>query len=81
MQSSSLALQDVRIPVAGISCGSCARHIRKALDGQPGVRTVQVDLAAGEVTVCFDPANTSLQALVETIRENGYRAAMPAVED
>ena len=38
-------------------------------------------LAAGEVTVCFDPELTKVEAIVEAIRKSGYQAAVPATKD
>ena len=81
MQTNTAAFKNVTIPVAGMSCGSCVRHIRTALDQQPGVKTAEVNLAAGEVTVCFNPELTKVEAIVEAIRKGGYQAAVPATKD
>ena len=81
MKSNTAAFRDVTIRVDGMSCGSCVRHIRTALGQQPGVKTAEVNLAAGEVTVCFDPELTRVEAIVEAIRKNGYQAAVPATKD
>jgi copper chaperone CopZ len=81
MQSNRAAFKAVTIPVAGMSCGSCVRHIRTALDQHPGVKNAEVNLAAGEVTVCFDPEATKAAAIVEAIRESGYQAALQATKD
>jgi copper chaperone CopZ len=81
MKSNTAAFKNVTIPVAGMSCGSCVRHIRTALDQQPGVKTGEVNLADGEVTVCFNPELTTVEAIVEAIRKSGYRAAVPATND
>ena len=81
MQTNTAAFKNVTIPVAGMSCGSCVRHIRTALDQQPGVKTAEVNLAAGEVTVCFNPELTKVEAIVEAIRKSGYQAAVPATKD
>ena len=81
MQSNSAAFQNVTIQVAGMSCGSCVRHIRTALDQQPGVNTAEVNLPAGEVTVRFNPEATKVEAIVEAIRKSGYQAALPATKD
>ena len=80
MQSNTAAFKDVTIPVAGMSCGSCVRRIRTALNQQTGVRTAEVDLAAGEVKVCFDPELTKVDAIVEAIRKSGYLADVPQSE-
>lgn len=81
METNTTAFKNVTIPVAGMSCGSCVRHIRTALEKQPGVKTAEVNLAAGEVTVCFNPELTKVEAIVEAIRKGGYQAAVPATKD
>jgi Cu+-exporting ATPase len=81
MQTNTAAFKNVTIPVAGMSCGSCVRHIRAALDQPPGVKNAEIDLAAGEVTVRFNPELTNVEALVEAIRKSGYQAALPETRD
>ena len=41
--------------------------VRSALLGVPGVTRVQVDLAAGEATVTFNPSVVSVDALVTAV--------------
>ena len=81
MQSNTAAFKDVTIPVAGMSCESCVRRIRAALDQQPGVKTADVNLATSEVTVCFNPKLKKVEAIVEAIRKSGYQAALSATKD
>ena len=81
METNTAAFKNVAIPVAGMSCGSCVRHIRTALGQQPGVKTGEVNLARGEVTVCFNPELTTIETIVEAIRKSGYQAAVAATKD
>ena len=81
MTMHTTTFRDVTIPVEGMSCGSCVRHIRRALDEHPGVKTAEVNLAEREVTVCFNPERTGVAAIVETIRNSGYRALMPEEQE
>jgi Cu+-exporting ATPase len=72
---------EITIPVTGMTCGSCANHIRKALDRQPGVRASNVNLMTREANVTWDPASgTTVEKLVEAIREQGYGAEIPKPE-
>lgn len=68
----------VTIPVTGMSCGSCVRHVQTALTQQPGVESCAVDLQAKQATVSYDPEETSVQELVDAIRKSGYGAEVPA---
>ncbi|MCL4794013.1 MAG: heavy-metal-associated domain-containing protein [Bryobacteraceae bacterium] len=61
-------------------CGSCVRQIKAALEVHSGVKTVEVNLAAGEVTVSFDPQTTSPVVIAEAIRESGYKPGAPRAE-
>lgn len=56
--------------VDGMSCEACVRSVTKALGRVPGVRTVDVDLAAREVRVVHD--GVGLDALKTAIDAAGY---------
>jgi copper chaperone len=58
--------------VGGMTCGHCVKAVTKAVDALPGVERVEVDLAAGRVTV----AGTADAALVrKAIETEGYTLA------
>lgn len=58
------------LDVAGMSCGSCVRHIEAALAPLAVVR-VDVDLRKGKVTLQHDDA-VPTAALIEAIEGAGY---------
>ena len=60
--------------VVGMTCGHCAQAITGELTKVPGVREVQVDLKAGEVTVDSD-APLPLDAVAHAVDEAGYELA------
>jgi Cu+-exporting ATPase len=64
--------EHVRFPIEGMTCTSCVSHITKAVRRIEGIETVKVDLGSDSATVGFDPAQTSLTAIAEAIREAGY---------
>jgi copper chaperone CopZ len=65
------------IPVAGMSCGSCARRIKTALQAQRGIDAADVKLAPGEVAVSYNPETIQPAAIAEAIRKSGYRPGPP----
>jgi copper chaperone len=69
----------VQLAVEGMTCGSCARTIREALLTQEGVEKVDVDLAAGTVTVTRrtseHPTTTEVAAVIERA---GYHVQPPS---
>jgi P-type Cu+ transporter len=67
----------VTIPVSGMTCAACSGRVQRALEKQPGVQSAAVNLMTSNATVHFDPAATSADALVETIRSTGYGAELP----
>lgn len=64
----------VKFAVEGMNCGSCVRHIGEALSEQVQVLEQDIDLAAKTVTVTFDPAATSTDAIVKVLGDEGYTA-------
>src|SRR3972149_7173842 len=65
-------LQELTIPVAGMSCAACVNKVEKALKGLPGVQGATVSLAAGKVGVLFDPQACSLPQMERVIEDIGY---------
>jgi copper chaperone CopZ len=64
----------VTLAVAGMNCGSCVRHINEAIQGNFPTATAHVDLAAKQVTVTFDPATASSEAIAQVLAADGYPA-------
>jgi Cu+-exporting ATPase len=69
--------EKVVIPVTGMTCAACQGRVQRTLSKTPGVVDAAVNLMMGSATVTFDPAATSPDALVETIRKTGYGADLP----
>ena len=63
---------DIVLNVEGMSCDHCVSAITAAVQPLPGVTRVDVDLAAGTVTVSGTPDRTGVTAAIE---DCGYEAA------
>jgi Cu+-exporting ATPase len=63
-----------------MTCAACSGRVQRALERSPGVQGANVNLMTGAATVEFDPAATSPERLVETIRGTGYGAEVPSIE-
>jgi copper chaperone len=63
-------MQSVTLKVEGMSCGHCVNSVEGAVKnlGASG----KVDLKAHSVTVEFDDAQVSLNAIKEAIEDQGY---------
>ncbi|MGH7533062.1 MAG: heavy metal translocating P-type ATPase, partial [Gemmatimonadales bacterium] len=67
----------IELPVSGMTCAACSARVQRALEQAPGVAAANVNLMTNAATVTFDPATTSPDALVETVRATGYGAELP----
>jgi copper chaperone len=61
--------------VPSVSCNHCKMAIETAVGGLDGVGLADVDVAEKTVTVEFDDAAVSLEAIEEAVAEEGYEVA------
>jgi mercuric reductase len=59
--------------ISGMTCDSCATHVRQALEKVPGVRAAQVSYPRGTARLTLAP-DTATTALVSAVTALGYRA-------
>ena len=72
-----MSAETVVLPVAGMTCGGCARAVEKKLTATPGVSKASVDLESAKATVQYDPARTAVPKLVAAIEQLGYQVPTP----
>ncbi len=65
-------MSTTQLQVSGMSCEACVSHVTHALRAVPGVREVEVQLAAGSATIKHEGVDPNV--LVEAVREEGYEA-------
>lgn len=68
-------MNTIYLEVQGMRCGGCVKSVTAALTRLPGVRTVDVDLQAGRVTVSGDLPQGG-DALVLASTTAGYPAKL-----
>lgn len=66
------ALSTTRLAIAGMTCGGCARHVKRTLGAVPGVDAVDVDLAQACAIVRYDPSVATDEALASAVEGAGY---------
>ena len=76
-----MTLATARIPVSGMTCAACQSRVQRTLQKQPGVADATVNLMMGNATVSYDPASVTAAALVDAIRNTGYGAELPSVDE
>lgn len=67
-----IKLDEITLPVEGMTCASCASRIARSLNKLDGVDTADVNLAAAEATVHFDGSALDAEALTARIEKLGY---------
>ena len=63
--------QQVRLPITGMTCATCAGRVEHALNALPSVAAT-VNLATEQAEVSFDPGQTSEAALAAAVDAAGY---------
>ncbi len=63
------------LTIEGMTCDSCATHVRQALEKVPGVRSANVSYPQGTAHLAM-ASDTPLAALASAVASLGYRAAI-----
>jgi Cu+-exporting ATPase len=61
------------LQITGMRCASCSGRLEKNLNEMPGAEAV-VNIATEKASVTFDPAVTSIDAIIATVRKAGFDA-------
>jgi len=72
------AARELAFPVEGMSCAACVRRVERALQGAPGVRGAEVDLALERARVRLGEG-ADVRALVEAVERAGYHVPRESV--
>lgn len=65
-------MKQLKLEVAGMSCGHCVHAVREALSSLPGVKVDGVSI--GSATVNFDETKVTVGELVDAVADAGYEA-------
>lgn len=71
--------KQVILGITGMSCATCADTVHKALDGVPGVHSVNVNFASEKAIVEYNPSIADEEALIKAIESTGYGVATSEV--
>ncbi len=77
---STAVRERVDLPITGMTCVACARRIERKLSKSEGVQNAGVNFATARATVEFDPQATSINKLIDTVKDIGYGATYIADE-
>lgn len=68
----SPTLKQIDLPITGMTCASCVRNVERAINKQPGVLSVNVNLATEKATVEYLPDTVRRDDLVKAVEASGY---------
>jgi copper ion binding protein len=69
-------MANVKLKIAGMTCGHCLAKVEKALKGVSGVYSAIVDLPEGEAEVDFDDDAVTTTQLIGAVQHAGYQAKL-----
>jgi cation transport ATPase len=65
----------LNVPITGMDCADCVRHVQHAIARVPGVDSVDVFLSSEKAVVRFDPTMVELPAIRQAVEGAGYGVA------
>lgn len=69
------------IRVVGMTCQSCVRNIEGNIGTKPGIQHIEVQLAAKNARVQYDPAQLTPDQIAEMIDDMGFEATAASTSD
>ena len=70
-------MEIAQLDIQGMTCASCVAHVEKSIKKVGGIDMATVNLATEKATVSFDPQQTAIDDILESIIASGY-GALPA---
>jgi len=70
--------QTVTLPITGMTCANCALNIERGVKKLEGIKQTNVNFAAEEAMVSFDPKALHPRDILKRIHDSGY--TVPTVE-
>ncbi len=71
------AIEELELPIEGMTCASCAGRVEKSLNNLDGVEAT-VNFATEKARVSYDPATVDASELLEAVTSVGYEASLPS---
>lgn len=65
-------MNEIVLPVSGMTCGGCVNSVHKVLSALPGVESVEVTLTPGQARVVYDAAKVDSAAMAKAVVDAGF---------
>jgi Cu+-exporting ATPase len=72
--------QTITLPVTGMTCANCAANIERGLKKLEGVQNTNVNFAAEQAVVAFDPKQLHVKEVINNIERSGYKVVSEKIE-
>src|SRR5262245_28200791 len=72
--------KQITMPVLGMTCANCVATVERNAKKVEGVSDAVVNFGTERVTVSYDPAKTSLPAVIDRIAKAGYQVPTATLE-
>ena len=66
-------ISEANFDIEGMTCQGCQEHIKNAVSQLPGYISAEANHETGKATVKFDKSKASIEQIVSTINETGYK--------
>lgn len=68
-------LQQINLPILGMTCANCVAAVEKTLASKAGIEKVVVNLSSERAFVSYDSEQTDLESIIQNIKDAGYDVA------
>jgi len=75
-----MTIQQIDLPVLGMTCSACVRNVERALNKADGVTETTVNFATERASVHYNPALVNLDVLISRVQNAGYDVATAKLE-
>lgn len=72
--------QTLNLPITGMTCANCVRTVERTLSKTEGILQANVNFATERATVSYDPAQVTLNQIMERVAKAGYGIAQASME-
>jgi Cu+-exporting ATPase len=70
----------ITLPVTGMTCANCAMNIERTVKKLDGISDAQVNFAAEQAAIAFDPTQLHLKDVIARIKDSGFAVPTNKVE-
>jgi Cu+-exporting ATPase len=67
-----VATAAIELPITGMTCATCVRNVERAVQRQPGILSVSVNLATEKAHVTYLPGAVRRSDLIDAVEKAGY---------